>query len=522
VTPTCFVRRNYTSRHLNPYHYRQWFIGERAGPRQIERREARLDVIAGELAALQAQDGALRERLALTRDKVRRYLELEHDLPVLARLPDLESRLRALQEELTGLDMQSVEALRAMERACRAEVEALGEDVRALNETVGSLRAQIEVLAEERLPALERQAAVALQEAKGFLETEAGAELLEEAQKEYDRRRERQPLETVLVNATRYEGDYTTAESRSRDRLFEAKHTYSMAYQFGYDKDEDAERYVRERDRYVASELPDYEARIAEQRAMAEQELVENFIHRLREQIEDARQQLAYLNSTLSRLRFGGERFEFITRPEPTLRQVYNMIMGSQSVLGAALFESDFRRRHQEGWDLLFERLTAAPDEEMIPELQALQDYRNYLHYDIRIHYPSGDTALLSQIKAKKSGGETTTPFYVAMAASFAQAYRLNQPRPSDTIRLALFDEAFGKMDTARTASALRFMVDSQLQVILATPPDKAAGLLPHVDCVRTVVRQDNHAFVIDIDRDAMLQELDAPVEAPAPVGAPV
>jgi uncharacterized protein YPO0396 len=197
------------------------------------------------------------------------------------------------------------------------------------------------------------------------------------------------------------------------------------------------------------------------------------------------------------------------------------MIMDSQSVLGAALFESDFRRRHQEGWDLLFERLTAAPDEEMIPELQALQDYRNYLHYDIRIHYPSGDTALLSQIKAKKSGGETTTPFYVAMAASFAQAYRLNQPRPSDTIRLALFDEAFGKMDTARTASALRFMVDSQLQVILATPPDKAAGLLPHVDCVRTVVRQDNHAFVIDIDRDAMLQELDAPVEALALAGAP-
>jgi uncharacterized protein YPO0396 len=117
---------------------------------------------------------------------------------------------------------------------------------------------------------------------------------------------------------------------------------------------------------------------------------------------------------------------------------------------------------------------------------------------------------LLSQIKAKKSGGETTTPFYVAMAASFAQAYRLNQPRPSDTIRLALFDEAFGKMDAARTASALQFMVDSQLQVLLATPPDKAAGLLPHVDSVRTVVRKNNHAFVIEIDKGEMMQELEA------------
>jgi uncharacterized protein YPO0396 len=94
------------------------------------------------------------------------------------------------------------------------------------------------------------------------------------------------------------------------------------------------------------------------------------------------------------------------------------------------------------------------------------------------------------------------------MAASFAQAYRLNQPRPSDTIRLALFDEAFGKMDTARTASALQFMVGCQLQVLLATPPDKAAGLLPYVDSVRTVVRKNNHAFVIEIDRKQMMKEV--------------
>jgi uncharacterized protein YPO0396 len=333
--------------------------------------------------------------------------------------------------------------------------------------------------------------------------------MLEDLQKEYERRRQRQPLETVLANADTYERDYRTAENRSRDRLREAKQSYSLTYQFGYDNDEDAARYLRERDRYVESELPQYEARIAEQRGLAEQELVENFIHRLREQIEDARQQLDYLNATLAGLRFGGERFEFITRSEPTLRQVYDMIMDSQAILGQSLFDSDFRQRHQPGWDLLFERLTAAPDEELAPELRELQDYRNYLQYDIRIHYPTGDRALLSQINAKKSGGETTTPFYVAMAASFAQAYRLNQPRPSDTIRLALFDEAFGKMDTARTASALQFMVDNQLQVLLATPPDKAAGLLPHVNAVRTVVRQNNHAFVIEIDKTEMMKELE-------------
>ena len=509
VTRDCFVRRNYTSRHLNPRTYRHWFIGDRAIPRQIEQREERLDTIRQKLLTLQAQDITLRDRLALTQDKVRLFITLERDLPTLDAIPVLAARLGEMKDESVALDTQSLEALQAKVDRCQEAVGVLQTEADQLERDIGGLQARIETLSQETLPNLEQEADQAAQDTDQFLVEEDAKALRDEIDSEYERRRQRQPLETVLTNATRYEGDHRTAEDRSRTRLREAKQSYSLTYQFGYDDEEDAARYLAEGKRYIESELPEYEARIAEQRALAEQELVENFVHRLREQIEDARQQLAYLNTTLAGLRFGGERFEFLTKPEPSLRQVYDMIMDSQSILGESLFESDFRQRHQQGWDLLFERLTAAPGEEMVPELRELQDYRNYLRYDIRVHYPNGDRALLSQIKAKKSGGETTTPFYVAMAASFAQAYRLNQPRPSDTIRLALFDEAFGKMDTVRTASALQFMVDSQLQVLLATPPDKAAGLLPHVDSVRTVVRKNNQAFVIEIDKAKMMQELE-------------
>jgi uncharacterized protein YPO0396 len=510
ATRDCFVRRDYINRHLDPCVYRRWFIGERAVPRQIEQREERLGVIRQELATLQAQDEALRRCLALTRDKVRVFIDLERDLPALGSISELAAQLGDLREELASLDTQTIEALQAEVERRQESVDELQAKVGQLERAIGGLGTRVETLIGKTIPSLEQGADEASQDIERFLQQEEAETLEEEIGKEYERRRQRQPVEVVLTNATRYEGDYQTAEERSRTKLREAKHGYSLTYQFGYDDEDSAARYLAERDRYVESELPEYEARIAEQRGLAEQELVENFVHRLREQIEDARQQLAYLNTTLATLRFGGERFEFIAKPEPTLRQVYDMIMDSQNILGESLFESDFGRRHQQGWDLLFERLTAAPGEELVPELRELQDYRNYLRYDIRVHYPNGDRALLSQIKAKKSGGETTTPFYVAMAASFVQAYRLNQPRPSDTIRLALFDEAFGKMDTARTASALQFMVDSKLQVLLATPPDKAAGLLPHVDSVRTVVRKENQAFVIEIDKAQMMQELEA------------
>jgi uncharacterized protein YPO0396 len=509
ATRECFVRRNFTTSHLNPRLYRRWFIGERALPRQIEQREARLKEIADEMRALNAQSTALKERLALTRDKVRRLVEIEHALPALDRLPDLTHQLRSLRYELGRLNRQSVESLGAEVDRCQSEFDHVKAEADQLERKIGGLEQLAASLAGEAIPALERAADEAVQSAAQCLAAEKAEDLREEVEKEYERRRERQPLETVLANATRYEGDYQTAEAKSRDKLREAKQAYSLKYDFGYDTDEDAARYVQERDKFIQSELPQYEARIAAQRALAEQELVENFIHRLREQIEDARQQLDYLNATLRDLRFGGERFEFITRPAPALKQVYDMVMDSQQILGDSLFESDFRQKHQPGWDLLFERLTADQADEAAVELRELQDYRNYLEYDIRIHYPNGDRALLSQINAKKSGGETTTPFYVAMAASFAQAYRLNQPRPSDTIRLALFDEAFSKMDSARTASALQFMRDTGLQVLLATPPDKSGALLSHVDSVRTVVRKNSHSFVIEIDKAEMMQELD-------------
>jgi len=510
ITQECFVRRNFTDSHLNPHVYKRWFIGERAVPRQIEQREQRIDEIAGELNNLNKRETALRERLALTRAKIRPLFELETALAALSRLVPLESELAALNKELAALDSHTVETLKAEVEKYQRERDQLQTEVNTTERKLGNLEEKIRQIETESIPSLERSVDESIQSAESFLVQEnTDEETKSDIQKEYERRRERQPLEVILQNASRYENDYQTAEGRSRDRLREAKQAYSIRYDFGTDDADDAARYVTEKEKLVTSELPNYENQIAHQRGLAEQELVENFIHRLHEQIEDARQQLAFLNDTLANLRFGGERFEFINQPAPALRQVFDMVMDSQQVMGDSLFDSDFRQRHQQGWDLLFERLTSAHDNENT-ELRELQDYRNYLQYDIRIHYPNGDRALLSQINAKKSGGETTTPFYVAMAASFAQAYRLNQARPSDTIRLALFDEAFSKMDTARTSSALHFMREAGLQVLLATPPDKSGSLLPYVDSVCTVVRKNNHSFVIEIDKHEMMEKLES------------
>jgi uncharacterized protein YPO0396 len=326
VTRECFVRRNFTTSHLNPRTYGRWFIGERAIPRRIQQLEARLAEIAAELVGLNDQASALRERLALTRDKARRLVELEHALAGLDRLPVAAAERESFLAELAALDTRQVDALRAEVRQRQADCDRARDELGRLDRQVGGLEQQAESLGTQVIPALQQAAAEAAQAVDQFLAAEGIAEPegRAENEKEYQRRCERQPLETVLANAVRYEGDYQTAEARSRDKLRETKHEYSLKYEFGYDEAEDAARYAAERERFIASELPQFEARIVEQRRLAEQELVENFIHRLREQIEDARQQLDFLNTTLRALRFGGERFEFISRPAPAVRPVYD------------------------------------------------------------------------------------------------------------------------------------------------------------------------------------------------------
>ena len=71
-------------------------------------------------------------------------------------------------------------------------------------------------------------------------------------------------------------------------------------------------------------------------------------------------------------------------------------------------------------------------------------DYRTYLKFDLIVTDGEGRKQHLSKTLLKKSGGETQTPFYISVLASFAQMYRTNDTSntKNQTVRLIVFDEA--------------------------------------------------------------------------------
>ena len=75
-------------------------------------------------------------------------------------------------------------------------------------------------------------------------------------------------------------------------------------------------------------------------------------------------------------------------------------------------------------------------------------DYRTYMDYDIRIAHRDGNYSLYSKVCEEKSGGETQTPFYVTVAASFVQ--RAERTRRK-VVYLLVLSGTFAAFDSCKT-----------------------------------------------------------------------
>jgi uncharacterized protein YPO0396 len=144
--------------------------------------------------------------------------------------------------------------------------------------------------------------------------------------------------------------------------------------------------------------------------------------------------------------------------------------------------------------------------------VRTFTDYRTYLSFDLEVINPAGESQRLSKTFGKKSGGETQTPFYIAVLASFAQLYRIGRDKKANTARIIIFDEAFSKMDSERIISSIRLLRQFDFQVILSAPFDKVTDIGLLVDRNLCVIREEKQAMVCDFDprKIGSLEELHA------------
>lgn len=238
------------------------------------------------------------------------------------------------------------------------------------------------------------------------------------------------------------------------------------------------------------------------------------FVHELNSRFGQLHAEIEKLSVALRTRPLHGETYRLVETVKPEFDDLYHLARDSESdetALHALFGQSEPRdERHARALRQI-EQLLA--DESF--DFTVFQDYRNYFTYDLRMRdVETGRTTSFDRRRGVASGAERQVPFYVVIGAALASAYHGTRhgavPRDRG-MGLAVFDEAFSKMDGPNQRTLLDFYRAIGLQVIIAAPTEKRAVVYENLDYIIDVFRSGDVSLAESIQiKDRVRQEMRA------------
>jgi uncharacterized protein YPO0396 len=504
VTRECMTYQSHTASRIREDIYRRHYLGRAALRERREFLIAECRRLEGDLARAEREE----KEAAAGEDccsRILRWLpELKYLFPSIANCVLLKKNLDQAEEELAGIDTQSFRELEERRLSLDTQLDLLREDDVRLQNRKGALAAGLANHRNE-LENCERELELKEERIRNF-----GSEnplMIDQCE---DYAREKLAASSIGDLSASYES--TLKNFRTRTETLKKEYNKLVAgysdefhYLLGLDPRDngEAESLLK---RLETSELPEYREKIARAYQDAEREFKDHFISRLNEHIEEARESFHAINEILRTLHFGRDQYRFDLQELGEKKGLIAVIRQSAQIpsMEGGLFSQLTDGAEQRAARNLFERILNAPLDSK--ELREICDYRSYFHYDIRTRETdsldeSGAPLelSLSKVLKEKSGGESQTPYYVAIAASFYRFYKAN---PDNTTRLVIFDEAFNRMDDERIDKILSFYKELNLQILTSVPPEKIEAIEPFMDRINIISRHGNAVKVRDCRRN--------------------
>jgi uncharacterized protein YPO0396 len=494
VTREVVVYSEWSVSAADPEKYKTWYVGSRAKASQLAALREKLERVREEIFVLSRRDESL-ETASKLLSREGPLTELKLGLAEGLETAVLEAELSEVERELSALDLSGVQALQQEVERLRAEQDRYFKRTQDLVASQKGVERDVEASYSRLLQAREvtQQRDLELRDLN-----ERYPDVAATIEKE---RLERLAQEDWLNELRKVEAkmqEFQTKAQNEQNAFIEEATRFNTQHQFAANaRDVNEGRYQAELERLQGSELPKYQSDIETRQKSAEQELREHVLSKLFEQFEEAQRLLKQINEALQGVDFRGERYRFRAEArDGELGEFYRLIKEWQPTLllrnvtdnseQTALFERFYQT---------FSRLPK--DDRDRQEQEKLKDYRHYLDYEIMVSYPDGREERFSRIMSQTSGGETQTPFYLTIAASFVQEYKLRLPgRP--TLRLVVFDEAFSKMDQDRIGAALELFQTFGLQLVIATPLDRSVYIVPKMQTSLVLSKYGRHGVHID------------------------
>ena len=530
ITKDCVLYHNYRIQHINPAHYTKFaYIGKNSLRQRIKLLEKEIADLDEKQKPL--QDVVKEAERVLTLEYLSQessvYLEWKQDMDS---YPDKVNQKKRLEAKLEQVKSQNVEAWEQERKAILDLREQRKEVQRQQQKTVNDLERDMED---------ERKNGIAIQERliekeRNLPKDEAREEGLQELLKE---RAEKRRMQAVTGNGTaeplrfdvlrsEFLGKMTRSEEKrvaEMNKLVGMRTEYLRAYQnrnFSPTTEENKD-YQELYDSLNFDSLDEYRKRAAEQAKTAVEHFKDDFMYKIRSAIKDALMRKDELNKIISRLDFGKDKYQFyIGKNKGSDGQYYDMFMDealevnpSDLDIGLDNQLNMFTMEHENHYGVMINDLINIfiPPENATPEemeeakrnMDKYADYRTYLSFDMQQLIQNEDETIkigLSKMIKKNSGGEGQNPLYVALLASFAQAYKIDlKPglQRNPTIRLVVLDEAFSKMDAEKVASCIQLIRGLGFQALISATNDKIQNYLETVDKIFVFANPNKKAISI-------------------------
>lgn len=500
ITKECDIYRNFALSRLNPRTYQESFIGRNVDNRFIDQKARQLSELSSNLEYLRRIKNVVDEVNKLevfTLSEIDNYFVL---LSGISDLPGLRKNYDYIEDELNGGDTPLSESLDNRIKDVEEDIKSIHDlKDRIIVEKANLLKDNEQIINEKILneqkiakekedsintnydPFLVNDIALPLYQSK-LNEGKRIFEIFQEYNVEFSRLQ-------YLVN-------------NMNNQVIKLRRDYLQDYHLSYDAEcENNDRFEEELKEYRDVKLPEYREKIQDSYEKATKQFKDDFIFNLREAIGDVEDQIENLNLALKQSSFGKDLYRFTVKPSVVYRRYYDMLK-DDLILETGKDDSAFVEKYKDVMEELFRQIVDVGDgtkSGLLEEnVRKFTDYRSYLDFDLIVYNKdTGDEQRLSKMIKKKSGGETQTPFYISVLASFAQLYHINsEGELGNTVRLIIFDEAFSKMDKARMTEAIRLLKKLDLQVILSAPSDKVPDISPLVDETLIVLRDKNRSCV--------------------------
>lgn len=490
ITQDCFLYQNFAVRKIDPKIYNTPYIGAYALKIQLANKQKELANLRERLRELSYDKNQIKAILKIIEPCDVKVLEKNYDS--IKKFYELSQNIKAYEEELKKAnDHPSIMELRFKIEELELEINVKEKELNKLNRNIGNLENHINFLKNSLITITDN---IKIKERDFQRIINENINIRKEGEEKFYRViKDKTPEDIVKNFETRNTGLNNKVNDLEKD-LFEYQSTYCSKHESDLIKGYDAlDEYIKEHNKLVASEIVKNEENLNNAMKNCEIEFKESFLAKLKENIENARLEFNQLNKALSDIYYGEDSYQFKIMKNKGKETLYEMIVSAENLGGYNLWTNIFEDKYKEEINDLFAKLTVDDKGEKV--LSEYTDYRNYLDYDIIVNKKDGAEQRFSKIYGEKSGGETQTPYYVAIAASLVQLYSYGE-----TIRIIMLDEAFDKMDDNRIESMMDFFNSQNFQIILATPPAKIEIIGEHVDTILLAIRDGSSSIIEEYD----------------------